>query len=131
MKGAFAFQKTGRKFSKISQDQVHKQNNEVIKGLGEATPFLNRVYDSGLMRCELGGTEVACLLNEFEMTSLRISVMSLENTTRIRQPFTKDSCHVRKLESCFPCNLFELHDLLKINYTDVRYGTDVYEALKS
>ena len=48
-KGNFAFQKTGRKFSKISSDQVHEQNNEVIKGLGEATPFLNREYDSRLL----------------------------------------------------------------------------------
>ena len=50
MNGNFAYQKSGRKFSKISPDQVHEQNNQVIKGLGGAIPFLNREHDSGLMR---------------------------------------------------------------------------------
>ena len=65
LNGNFAYQEW-KKVSKISPDQVHEQNNEVIKGLGGAIPFSNRDHDSGLMRLELSGTEVARLLNEFE-----------------------------------------------------------------
>ena len=54
--GNFAHQKTARIFSKISPDQVHEQNNNIIKGLGGATPFLNRENDSGLTRWELSAT---------------------------------------------------------------------------
>ena len=132
VKGNFAFQKTGRKFSKISPDQVHEQNNEVIKGLGGATPFLNREYDSGLMRWGLSGTEVARLLNEFEddifEDQCNVSEKHHENTPAFHKRFMAD---VSKLESCSPCKPFELNDLLKINNTDVRYETDVCEALKS
>ena len=36
---------------------------------------------------------------------------------------------VKKLESCFPCNPFEMKDLAKINNTEVRYGKYVSDAL--
>ena len=119
--GNFAFPKTARKFSKISPDQVHEQNNDVIKGLGGATPFLNREHDSGLMRWELSGTEVARLLEEFENNQLDdqyINEKHHENTPAFHNRFISD---VRKLESCFPCKPFELDHLSKINNSDVRY----------
>ena len=132
MNGNFAYQKSGRKFSKISPDQVHEQNNEVIKGLGGTIPFLNREHDSGLMRWELSGTEVARLLNEFENgifdDQCNINEKHHENTPAFHKRFISD---VRKLESCFPCNPFELNDLSKINNFDVRYGKEVNETLTS
>ena len=45
-------------FSRISPDQVHEQNNEIIKGLGGAIPLLNLENDSG--------TEVARQIDVFE-----------------------------------------------------------------
>ena len=34
----------------MAPDQLHEQNNEVIKSFGGATPFLNRDDQSGLER---------------------------------------------------------------------------------
>ena len=45
--GIFSFQKTNRQFSQIGLDQVHEQNNAVIKGSGGATDLLNKVDESG------------------------------------------------------------------------------------
>ena len=67
VKGNFSFQKTGRIFSKMSVDQVHEQNNEVIKGIAGATPFLNRENEAALERWELSGTEIGRLVGEFEV----------------------------------------------------------------
>ena len=131
MKGNFSFQKTSRVFSKISPDQVHEQNNEVIKGLGGAIPLLNRENDSGLERWELSGTEVARLINEFEgITNESQTPLEKhhENTPVFQKRFVSD---VKKLESCFPCNPFQINDLVKINNTEVRYNIDVYDALYS
>ena len=51
-----------------------------------------------------------------------------ENTPAFQKRFVSD---VKKLESCFPCNPFEINDLVKINNTEVRYNIDVYDALYS
>ena len=40
-------------------DQVHEQNNELIKGVGGASRFLNREDESALLRWELCGSELA------------------------------------------------------------------------
>ena len=50
MNGFFSFAKTKRPFSRIAFDQVHEQNNKIIKGLGGATNLLNSNDESGLIR---------------------------------------------------------------------------------
>ena len=95
VKGNFAFQKTGRKFSKISLDQVHEQNSEVIKGFGRGNSFLNRECVSGLMRWELSGTEVTCLLNEFEDDIFEDQCnLSEKQPQEYTSLSTKDSCQM-------------------------------------
>ena len=38
----YSFQKSNKKFSKMALDQVHKQNNEKVKGGSRETHLLNR-----------------------------------------------------------------------------------------
>ena len=64
--GHFSFQKTSRQFSKMAPDQVHEQNNEVIKGTSGVTHLLNRFDTSGLERCELCGHEISRIITKFE-----------------------------------------------------------------
>ena len=52
-KGFFSFQKTNRQFSQIGLDQVHEENNAVIKESGGATDLLNKVDESALLRWEM------------------------------------------------------------------------------
>ena len=40
MEGNFSFHKTMREFSRMTPDQLHEQNNEVIKGTRRATHLL-------------------------------------------------------------------------------------------
>ena len=64
--GFFSFQKTNKQFSQIGLDQVHEQNNAVIKGSGGATDLLNKVDESALLRWEVCNPEFPRLLLEFE-----------------------------------------------------------------
>ena len=50
MDGYCTFQKTDRQFSLMELDQIHEQNKAVIKGMGGATPSLNKVDESSLAR---------------------------------------------------------------------------------
>ena len=65
-KGFFSFQKSNREFSRMGLDQVHGQNNAVIKGCGGATDIVNKVDDSTLIRWETCGPDIARLILEFE-----------------------------------------------------------------
>ena len=53
-------------FSRIAFDQVHEQNNKVIKGSGGSTHLLNRTDESGLIRWETVGSDIARIICEFE-----------------------------------------------------------------
>ena len=57
--GNFLFLKTCSEFSGIALDQVHEQNNKVIKGSGGSTHLLNRTDESGLIRWETAGSDIA------------------------------------------------------------------------
>ena len=46
--GNYSFQRIICNFSSLAPDQVHEQNNEQIKGLGEPTHLLNRPDSTGL-----------------------------------------------------------------------------------
>ena len=64
--GSFSFQKSYRRFSKMAPDQVHKQNNEKIKGVSGATHLLNRNDMSGMERWETSTPEIARIIENFE-----------------------------------------------------------------
>ena len=55
-----------RPFSRKALDQVHEQNNKIIKGVGGATSLLDTQDKSAPIRWETCGPEVARILSEFE-----------------------------------------------------------------
>ena len=65
-KGNFSFQKSNREFSRMGLDQIHEQNNKIIKGAGGASDLLNKEDDSALLRWELCSPELARVIPEFE-----------------------------------------------------------------
>ena len=61
----FSFAKTKRPFSRIALDQVHEQNNKMIKRLGGAAGLLN-THESALIRWKTCNAEVARNVSVFE-----------------------------------------------------------------
>ena len=134
MKGKFSFQKSQRMFSKMALDQVHEQNNKIIKGAGGASQLLNRSDDSALIRWETCGPEVARIVAEFEETielngkhDGRESKKHHEDTPTFQKNFAKD---VKNLYDKIQCNPFELNDLTMINNNSVVFSTDVLRQVK-
>ena len=66
MEGNFSFRKTNRVFSKIAIDQVHEQNNDLIKNNGGATHLLNRADSVSLEKWEITTPQLTRLISEFE-----------------------------------------------------------------
>ena len=64
--GCFTFQKSERRFSMMAVDQVHEQNNRIIKEAGGAANFLNLNDESALVRWETTGAELALRVGSFE-----------------------------------------------------------------
>ena len=89
MKGHFSFQKSRRQFSRMALDQIHEQNNKVIKGVSGATNLLNRADDSGLSRWELCGPDLARLITEFQDQVDRNNTISILDTMKITFNFRK------------------------------------------
>ena len=50
----------------MSLDQVHEQNNAVLKGKGGVTDLFNRTDESGLIRWEVCGPELARIVSDLE-----------------------------------------------------------------
>ena len=50
----------------MALDQVHEQNNRVIKSTGGATDLVNKRDDSALIRWETCGPDIARIITEFE-----------------------------------------------------------------
>ena len=48
MDGYFTFQKNDHQYLLMALDQIHEQNNVVMKGMGGATSSLNKVDESSL-----------------------------------------------------------------------------------
>ena len=90
LKGKFTVQKTNRKFSCISDDQAHEQNNKVIKDDGGAIGILHS--PKALMRWMVGGPEVARMISEYN-ESIKDDLESRshhENTVAFEKRFRKD-----------------------------------------
>ena len=66
MNGFFTFNKSCSEFSNMALDQIHEQNNDLIKGVGGATHLINREDDSALLRWEICGSELAGMISSFE-----------------------------------------------------------------
>ena len=117
LKGFFSFAKTKRPFSRMALDQVHEQNNKIIKGVGGATSLLNTQDESALIRWETCGPEVARIVSEFEDSLYNQDASSSaakhhEDNEKFRQKFNRD---VECVYQAIPCNLFEMASLRTIN----------------
>ena len=76
--GKFSFSKSLREFSKMAPDQVHEQNNVVIKSVNGAVNVLNREDQSALERWELCSPEISRILSKFE------SVLDSDQTSKTK-----------------------------------------------
>ena len=82
MNGFFTFNKSCSEFSNMALDQIHEQNNDLIKGVGGTIHLINREDDSALLRWEMCGSELAGMISSlrtkllFQMIRQRIT----ENT---------------------------------------------------
>ena len=132
-RGHFSFQKSGRQFSKMSPDQLHEQNNEIIKGTSGATHLLNRHDKSGLERWELCTHEISRILTEIETSldthcSETSKVKHHKDTPSFQNRFSSD---VKKVIDGIIYNPFELGDLTKINNTNVIFPGNVFKDLSN
>ena len=115
----FPFRK--RTLSCIAIDQVHEQNNkvikgvggEVIKGVGGATDLLSKTDDLALIRWETCGPEVAKIVSFFEdiidngcKEKQNQTKKHHDDTASFRANFIKD---VQNLYNKITCNPFELN----------------------
>ena len=64
--GFFTFQTTISEYSNTALDQIHKQNNTQIKGIGGASHILNLTDESALVRWELCAGDLSKMLLDFE-----------------------------------------------------------------
>ena len=62
----FSFQKLNREFSSIAVDQIHEQNNAVLKSVAGVKHILNRQDESAIPRWELSSHDLAEYLKDFE-----------------------------------------------------------------
>ena len=136
MKGKFSFAKSNRQFSRIALDQVHEQNNKVIKGQGGASSLLNLQDESALIRWETCGPEVGRIVSEFEdlmeentdAKSTNSVLKHHEDNENYRLSFLKD---VSTLHERIPCNPFEKDQLIPLNNSDDPYEIYIIENLKN
>ena len=97
MDGYFTFQKTDRQFLLMELDQIHEQNNTVMKSMGGATSSLNKVDESSLARC------VLCI-HEFEendMNSPYGGQLHHEDSVAFQKCFTTDINCLEKTSNLF------------------------------
>ena len=101
----------------MALDQVHEQNNKIIKRVGGTTSLLNTQDESALIRWETCGPEVARIVSEFEDFLYNQDTFSNvakhhEYNEKFRQKFNTDA---ESLYQAIPCNPFEMASLNTIN----------------
>ena len=102
MKGYFSFQKSNRLFSKMGIDQIHEQNNDLIKNIGGATHLINRNDDSSLHVWETSTPELARILVEYK--NIRFTLTTSRRCAYISKPLFK---YVRKVYNAMSSNPFQ------------------------
>lgn len=92
--GKFTVHKTHHKFSAISIDHAHEQNNAIVKGDGGVIGLTDN--ENALRRWTIAGPEVARLIAQFESTYVNID---LEDRHHEQRPSVQKSfaCEVRSL----------------------------------
>ena len=116
LKEFFSFTKTKRPFSRMALDQVHGQNNKIIKGVGGSTSLLNTQDESALTRGETCGPEIGRIVSESEDSLYNqdssSSAAKHKDNEKFKQKFNRD---VESVYQAIPCNPFEVASLSTIN----------------
>ena len=125
LRGHFSFLKTHREFSRIATDQVHEQNNKMIKGSGGATCLLNKSDESALIRWEACGPDISRVVTEFE--DLLNSESSNSNSHSTFKKHHEDNSFFQKKNRT--CNPFEFTNLAMINNTSFLFTEEVMKQI--
>ena len=101
----------------MTLDQIHEQNNKIIKGVGGDTSLLNTQDESAFIRWETCGPEVPRIVSEFEdflynQDASSSAAKHHEDNEKFRQKFIRD---VESVYQAIPCNPFEMASLSTIN----------------
>ena len=103
-------------------DQIHEQNNEIIKGAGGTSDLLNKEDDSAHLRWEVCSPELARVILEFEDCLDRNDIPAEssnkhhEDNESFNQRFSSD---VNQLVKCITVNPFTQDHLTKLNNSNV------------
>ena len=114
-------------------DQVHEQNNAVMKGIGGATPSSNKVDESSLARWGLCIHELASIISEYESddTDEIFEIEALhhhEDTAAFQKRFTKG---VDSLDKALMTNPFKQDKLTVLNnHEEDKFNDSVFEDVK-
>ena len=125
----FSFDKTIRPFSSVAPNQLHEQNNEVIKSFGGVTAFLSREDQSELERWSLCSSELASIVADYQKssnTNFNVNMKHVD-TTAFQKRFTLD---VRKVVRSVVANPFQQDTLARIDNTTIQYDDKVLVNLK-
>ena len=112
-------------FSRIALDQLHEQNNKVIKGISGT----NRKDESALNRWALSGPELAEIISQFqnEYEQNDQSLASTKDYHERRKAFQTDFYHdVQGLRRNFVNNSFHLGNLTVINDTSQLFDDNIF-----
>ena len=99
MPGKFSFDKTAKQFSSMAPDQLHEQNNEVIKNVSGATDVMNREDQAGVERWGLCSPELALIASNFHKTSSKDKTLDTkhhEDTEAFQKHFSRDVLNMTK-----------------------------------
>ena len=134
MKGNFSFLKTKTLFSRMALDQLHEQNNKVIKGVSGATSLLNREDESALNRWALCGPDLSRMMEEFEDEYQSKNPNSAEPNKHheLSASFQSDFfSDVQKLYASFMNNPFQLQQLTVVTNTDMVFDDNIFHNISS
>ena len=119
-----------RVFSKIAIDQVHEQNNDLIKNNGGATHLLNRADSISLEKWEITTPELTRLISEFEdnfFINPNKPSAHHEETQSFQKRFSTD---VYKLYESMIYNPLQHKKLVKINNISMIYNPFQHKKLE-
>ena len=114
-------------------NQIHEQNNAVMKDMGGATPSLNKVDESSFARWGPCIHELTSIVNEYDfeendMNSTYEAQRHHENSVAFQKRFTTD---VNCLEKAVISNPFILEKLTVLNNNDkAKFNDRVFEDIK-
>ncbi len=123
-RGNFVVCKTHRKFSAMSIDQAHEQNNALVKGDGGAVGLTQN--PAALRKWMCGGPEVAKLINEYENVITGSKSDACSQTSHHEQTKGSQTTFVRHVKALTGVlvklgNPFvdESHELMRIDTRDI------------